>query len=114
MSSGKQKKTTPQEQLEMQEQPKEQEQTESKEQPKLKAQIYCGPQLPQGLLNSYTVYQNELPKHLEGHFEKCPAIKRLFVPVEKFTTVQQAIQTPGTAESVWYGQVLEYIKGGDK
>ncbi|UTW68680.1 hypothetical protein KHA80_14390 [Anaerobacillus sp. HL2] len=27
--------------------------------------IYCGPNLPKGVLNQYTVYQNGIPKHLD-------------------------------------------------
>lgn len=74
--------------------------------------IYCGPNLPKGILSQFTVYRGGLPKHLEPHFGKCPALKRLFVPVEDLNKTLQAIQKPGTAESVWYKQVLEY--GGAK
>jgi len=79
--------------------------------------IYCGPSLLRGILYQYHVSRGGLPKHLEAYFEKCPAIKRLFVPVEKLNSTVQAIKRPGTAESVWYKQVLQYIQdiqGGAK
>lgn len=76
--------------------------------------IYCGPSLPRGILNQFTVYRGGLPKHLEPHFEKCPAIKRLFVPVENLNETLRAVKKPGTAESVWFRQALEYIQGGAK
>jgi hypothetical protein len=76
--------------------------------------IYCGPSLPRGILYQYHVSRGGLPKHLEPHFEKCPAIKRLFVPVESLNETVQAVKKSGTAESVWFKQVLEYIQGGAK
>lgn len=76
--------------------------------------IYCGPNLPKGILNQFTVYRGGLPKHLDSYFEKCPAIKRLFVPVDNMAATMQAIKTAGTSESVWFGQVVEFAQGGAK
>ncbi|WP_025847606.1 hypothetical protein [Paenibacillus ehimensis] len=72
--------------------------------------IYCGPN-QRGLLNQYTVYRGGLPQHLEPHFEKCPGLKRLIVPIEQFPQTEEAVKQPGTAENVWYQQVLEYDGG---
>jgi hypothetical protein len=76
--------------------------------------IYCGPNLPRGILSQFTVFRGGLPKHLEAHFEQCPALKHLFVPVEDLNKTLQAIQKPGTAENVWFKQVLDQFKGGAK
>ncbi|TEB13365.1 hypothetical protein [Pelotomaculum propionicicum] len=76
--------------------------------------IYCGPTLPKGLLLQYTTYRGGLPNHLEPHIEKCPAIGRLFVAPTQLDSTIQAIKKAGTPESVWYKQILDYIKGGVK
>lgn len=78
------------------------------------ALIYVGPNLPRGILNQFTVYTGGLPRHLEQHFEKRPAIKRLFVSVDALAEVQQAISQPGTAEQVWFQDIKDYIQGGAK
>lgn len=90
--------------------------TEAQKAPEAKpvSLIYCGPSLPRGILNQFTVYRGGLPKHLDKHFEGCPALKRLFVPVGNLTQTMQAIQKQGSAESVWAAQVLEHFKGGAK
>jgi len=80
-------------------------------QKKSEALIYCGPSLPGGLLNKYTVYQNGLPAHLEEQLKECPSIKRLFVPVSIFPEVEMKIATAGSAENVWYQEILSYIQG---
>jgi hypothetical protein len=77
------------------------------------ALIYCGPNLPRGILNHATVYQGE-PAHLYKNFEACPEIRRLLVPVDQFTATMAAINKSGSAESVWLKKVQEYIQGGVK
>lgn len=76
--------------------------------------IYCGPNLPQGQLNQFTAYRGGVPKHLEKHIEKCPAIRRLFVLPDRLNQVLQAIKTAGTPENVWFKEVETYIRGGMK
>jgi hypothetical protein len=76
--------------------------------------IYCGPSLPGGLLRQHTVYRNGLPKYLEEHFKKCPALRQLFVPVEELSATTQAVQTAGSAESIYYAEVLKHFSGGVK
>jgi hypothetical protein len=76
--------------------------------------IYCGPSLPGGLLRQHTVYRNGLPNHLEEHFKKCPALRQLFVPVEKLSAVMQALQIAATPESIFYTEVQKHFSGGVK
>ncbi|MBO8136801.1 MAG: hypothetical protein H0Z40_01480 [Desulfotomaculum sp.] len=76
--------------------------------------IYCGPNLPKGVLNQFAVYRGSLPKHLDVHINACPAIKNLLVPVSKLTKTLQNIKTPGTAEYNWFKQVQKYNEGGAK
>lgn len=76
--------------------------------------IYCGPNLPRSVLNQFTVYQNGLPKHLDPHLEACPAIRRLFVPIESFSKTMASIAQKGTPENVWFRQIIEYFTGGAK
>ena len=74
--------------------------------------IYCGPTLPRGILTQHTVYRGGFPVHLAKYFEQCPAIKRLFVPADNLNKTMQAISKTGSSENVWFGQIIEYSKGG--
>ncbi|WP_425057620.1 hypothetical protein SCACP_21370 [Sporomusa carbonis] len=75
--------------------------------------IYCGPNIPGGILQRYTVFKGGLPEHLGSLFEKCPAVKTLFVPVTDLARSEQAIATKGTPENINFNQVLEFtMKGG--
>lgn len=75
--------------------------------------IYCGPNIPGGVLQRYTVFKGGLPTHLEELFNKCPAIKLLFVPVADLARTEKAIATKGTPENDYFNEVLQFIsKGG--
>lgn len=76
------------------------------------ALVYCGPTLPRGILLQYTTYRGGLPKFVQAHVEKCPAIGRLFVAPNKLDVTRRAAAKAGTAESVWYKEILKYIQGG--
>jgi len=76
--------------------------------------IYCGPTLPGGLLRQHTVYRNGLPKHLVAHFEECPSLQQLFVPVDQLSAITKAVETAGTAESIFYAEVQKHFNGGVK
>jgi hypothetical protein len=75
--------------------------------------IYCGPNIPGGVLQRYTVYKGGLPAHLGDLFAKCPAIKRLFVPVTELARIEKAIANRGTPENAFFNEALQFIlKGG--
>jgi hypothetical protein len=74
--------------------------------------IYCGPNIPGGALQKYTVFKGGLPVHLEDIFERCPVVKNLFVPVQDLARVEQAIATKGTPEQVYYQEVVNILRGG--
>lgn len=75
--------------------------------------IYCGPNIPGGILQRYTVFKGGLPEHLGSLFEKCPAVKTLFVPVTDLPRVNTAVGTKGTPEHAAFQAVLQYTtKGG--
>lgn len=74
--------------------------------------IYCGPSLPGGLLQRYTIYKGGLPVHLQTVIEKCPSVKSLFVPVAKLAAVNAAITSPGTLENLQYREITEFVRKG--
>lgn len=77
--------------------------------------VYCGPNLPKGVLLRFATFKGGgVPKYIEKHIEACPAIRHLCVPVSDMAKTMNAINKKGTAESVWFGKVQEYIKGGGK
>lgn len=73
--------------------------------------VYCGASLPSGILNQHAVFTNGYPKHLEKHMVACPAIKKLFVPVEKFAATLAAIKEKGTPENIFFEQTKNYRPG---
>lgn len=87
---------------------KEPDQAATEQQPSL---IYCGPNLPKAFLTQFTVFQNGIPKMLDEHIGKCPAIKHLLVPVEKLADTLAATNQSGTAQSIWFRQIEAYKKG---
>lgn len=74
--------------------------------------IYCGPNLPKGVLNQFTVYRGGIPRHIDSYVEECPAIKRLFVPVDDMSSFMTKAAEPGTSEHVWFSQVKSHFYGG--
>jgi len=75
--------------------------------------IYCGPNIPSGILQRYTVYKGGLPVHLEKLFSDCPAVKALFVPIADLATTEKAIANKGSSENVLFSEVLKFtLKGG--
>lgn len=75
--------------------------------------IYCGPNIPGGVLQRYTVFKGGLPEHLNALFDKCPAIRLLFVPVADLARAERAIATKGTPENAYFNEVLQFVsKGG--
>lgn len=77
--------------------------------------IYCGPNLPGGLLQQHTIYKGGTPKHLDNVIEKCPAFKALFVEPARLTETMIDVNTPGTVKNLLYQEVKEFIaKGGLK
>lgn len=73
--------------------------------------VYCGPNVPGGLLTSYTVYKNGIPAHLQATLEKCPDLKYLFVPVEKLVNAREEIKTSGAFLHQKYEVVRKHFKG---
>jgi len=74
--------------------------------------IYCGPNIPGGVIQRYTVFKGGIPGHFNDLFEKCPAVKKLFVPVEELAKTERAISTKGTPENTFYYQVMKFIEKG--
>ncbi|SDD89670.1 hypothetical protein [Sporomusa acidovorans] len=74
--------------------------------------IYCGPSLPGGLLQQYTIYKGGIPVHLSDAIEKCPAIKALFVAPAKLQAVTAAIQSAGTLENLRYKEIQKFLQEG--
>lgn len=75
--------------------------------------IYIGPNIPGGVLHRYQVYRGGTPEHLKDVFEKCPAIRSLFVPVANFAAAEQALSQTGSAENTLFREVsAAFAKGG--
>jgi hypothetical protein len=75
---------------------------------KPKILIYCGANLPEGILQQYAIFKNGLPKILIEHIQRCPAIGELMVTPDQLTKVRANIAIKGTRENLLYQQTLEY------
>lgn len=76
--------------------------------------IYVGPNVSSERLNRFAVFKNGLPQHMDEIFVACPAIKKLFVNVDKLSDTLEKINKTGTAYNSWYSQVTAYLKKGGK
>lgn len=74
--------------------------------------IYCGPNIPGGMLHQFTVFKGGNPEHLGNLFEKCPAIKELIVPVSALNQTKNAVKKLGTEENRLYREVEQFIIKG--
>ncbi|OLN21403.1 hypothetical protein BTO30_14885 [Domibacillus antri] len=72
--------------------------------------IYCGPNLPNNMLQRYAVFIDGIPEYLKDEVTKCEEIKMLLVPVEKFAGIEQKIGQNGTVENARFKAVLKYLK----
>lgn len=69
--------------------------------------IYVGPTLKGYKLIKYQVFIGGYPTHLDGEFEKCPQLKRLFVPVKDLVQSEKEVNTAGTPLNKYYKLALE-------
>lgn len=74
--------------------------------------VYCGPNLPGGMLQRYTVYKGGLPAHIEEIIKDCPEMKILMVEPAGLQKMRQDVETPGTAAQIAYSTVADFIKNG--
>jgi hypothetical protein len=76
--------------------------------------IYVGPNVPGGILQRFQVFKGGLPPHCKDLFEKVPAIKELFVPVEGLEAMRQKIEESGTNEARLFYVVSQKLTKGVK
>lgn len=69
--------------------------------------IYVGPTLKGYKLIKYQVFIGGYPTHLDGEFEKCPQLKRLFVTVKDLVQAEKEVNTAGTPLNKYYKLVQE-------
>jgi hypothetical protein len=72
--------------------------------------IYCGPSIPTLSLQKYAVFNNGTPDSFQKTFGECGAIKKLFLPVEKFPHFQKKVIEAGSAEYYLFNQVSKYVR----
>jgi len=77
--------------------------------------IYCGPNLPGGLLQRNAIFKGGISPHLQAAISKCPEIRTLFVKPSDLSRVNTALGQPGSLENLCYQAVVNFItKGGLK
>jgi hypothetical protein len=76
--------------------------------------VYCGPNIPGGALQQFTIFKSGLPVHLSEMVGKCPAIKLLCVAPDQLQETRISVNVKGSAANIAYGEVINYIKQGGK
>lgn len=74
--------------------------------------IYCGPNLPGGMLLQHTIFKGGIPAHIQEVIKKCPAVKSLLVSPARLQAVTNAIQTAGSLENLRYKEIVVFIQEG--
>lgn len=92
----------------------DQKQAKEKTQEKPQRLIYCGPNLPGGVLFKYQVFKGGYPEHLKETFEKCPAIKSMFVAPGELNEMRIKKDKAGTYENKLLRDIEKFIAGGAK
>lgn len=77
-----------------------------------KAYIYCGPNLPGGILFNGNLFKGEIPKHLKETFKKVPELKKLFVEVQSLPSFKSKVENQGSEEYALYQFVEREIRKG--
>ena len=76
--------------------------------------IYCGPNLPSGVLQRHTVFKGGLPAHLDALIAECPAIAELCIPIAELAATDKAISAKGTQAHTLYEDIQKYARKGGK
>nr|WP_278430001.1 hypothetical protein [Brevibacillus laterosporus] len=70
--------------------------------------IYCGPNVPGGILMRYTVFRGGKPDYLQDLFTNLPGIEELIVPLSEFTEVLNNTMIVGTREHQLCQEIAQY------
>lgn len=66
--------------------------------------VYCGPSV-RHVARQYTVYNGGIPDVLKEFIREHPAARGLLVSAERFASVRQRMETPGTGEYILFQKV---------
>lgn len=80
---------------------------------KIQKYVYLGPVLKKGQYRSGKICIG-LPSNLESEFKEQPALKMLFVKVEKLMKAKAEVKKQGTALNVIYKEIEKWLEGGNK
>ncbi len=72
--------------------------------------VYCGPNIPGGMLASHTVFSDDIPPHIEVIAQRCPELGELIVPLSEMNSTTAACMTRGTRENTCYVEILKFFK----
>jgi len=78
----------------------------------VKQTIYCGPNLPGGILPQYTVFKGEgLPIYVQEIAKKYPAIEKAIVPIERFSDFMVKLNDKTSVEFSFIKELTKQLKG---
>ncbi|MEG0473120.1 MAG: hypothetical protein RR588_12375 [Solibacillus sp.] len=69
--------------------------------------MYVGP--PTKTLPKFTIYEGGIPSFAKEQFEKCPALKTLFINPAELTKFQLLFADGNSVQSMFYKKVEEYF-----
>lgn len=85
--------------------------TSEKKKPNTETLMYIGTSLSAIGLQQNALFKNGVPKAIEQHIEKCPAIGALLVPISRLSEARNSLKVKGTAEFMLNEQAVSYGRG---
>lgn len=77
------------------------------EKSRLAKYMYVGP--PIKTLPKFAIFEGGIPSFAKDHFEKCPALKTLFIDPAELTNFQLQFADGNSVQSMFYKKVEEYF-----
>ena len=74
--------------------------------------VYCGPNMPGGLLQRFSVFKGGVPPYVTELVAACPEAQQLIVPTDELAATRAAIEVRGTAANLAYCAMMDYFTGG--
>lgn len=71
--------------------------------------VYCGPNLPGGKLQAFSVFKGGLPAHVDALIADCPDVRALIVPVDRLSVVRSRLTDKTSAEFAMYAAVRKHF-----
>lgn len=74
-----------------------------------KTVVYCGPTLPGGTLQQFTIFNNGIPDFIKEYEKSCPALLMLIKPIKDLAPTRVNLKNKGSRDNQLFEAVLDYF-----